>query len=177
MALWVTKQRANAGPVFGSQDRFEGLGIFLDTYKNDRPGTVFPYVMAMLGKYHPLCHTKWHVQLTLQSGDGQTSYNHGNDGKDQEVAGCSARGIRAASIPTKLRLIYFQESFLQLDLQHKDEKTWQTCFNISNVTLPTVSYLGFTAHCGELSGKINFPNLLPSYYIEFRNISFFSRCL
>lgn len=70
MAMWITKQRAQAGPVFGSIDRFEGLGIFFDTYKNNRPGVIFPYVMAMLG-------------------DGQKAYNHGNDGKDQELAGCS----------------------------------------------------------------------------------------
>lgn len=132
LALWVTKQRAVEGPVFGSQDNFEGLGIFIDTYKNNRPGTVFPYVMAMLG-------------------DGHTSYNHGNDGKDQEAAGCSARGIRGSATPTKLRLTYFQENYLQLELQYKDETTWITCFHIPNVTLPTVSYLGFSAHCGELS--------------------------
>ena len=70
MALWITKQRATAGPVFGSVDKFEGLGIFFDTYKNNRPGVIFPYVMAMIG-------------------DGQTSYNKGNDGKDTELAGCS----------------------------------------------------------------------------------------
>lgn len=47
--MWITKQRALTGPVFGSADKFEGLGIFFDTYKNNRPGTIFPYVMAMLG--------------------------------------------------------------------------------------------------------------------------------
>ncbi|KAI4280515.1 MAG: hypothetical protein L6R35_005871, partial [Caloplaca aegaea] len=31
MAIWLTKQRAQTGPVFGSVDRFEGLGIFIDT--------------------------------------------------------------------------------------------------------------------------------------------------
>ncbi|KAF8475979.1 putative lectin family integral membrane protein [Kalaharituber pfeilii] len=132
LALWVTKQRAQGGPVFGSKDKFEGLGVFFDTYKNNRPGTVFPYVMAMLG-------------------DGQTSYNHANDGKDQELAGCSARGIRGSVTPTKGRLTYFQENYLQLELQYKDENAWVTCFNVPNVTLPTVSYLGFSAHCGELS--------------------------
>jgi len=70
MALWLTKQRAQAGPVFGSVDRFEGLGIFIDTYKNNRPGVVFPYIMAMLG-------------------DGHTSYDKENDGKANELAGCS----------------------------------------------------------------------------------------
>lgn len=74
MALWVTKQRATPGPVFGSVDKFEGLGIFFDTYKNNRPGVIFPYVMAMIG-------------------DGQTSYNKGNDGKDTELAGCSVGSL------------------------------------------------------------------------------------
>ncbi|KAK8932921.1 L-type lectin-like domain-containing protein [Metarhizium anisopliae] len=46
-AMWITKQRGQMGPVFGSVDRFEGLGIFVDTYKNNRPGVVFPYVMAI----------------------------------------------------------------------------------------------------------------------------------
>ena len=70
MAMWLTKQRATPGPVFGSTDKFEGLGIFIDTYKNNRPGTVFPYVMAMVG-------------------DGNTEYDQGHDGKANEVAGCS----------------------------------------------------------------------------------------
>lgn len=50
MALWITKQRALPGPVFGSVDKFEGLGVFFDTYKNSRHGAIFPYVSAMLGK-------------------------------------------------------------------------------------------------------------------------------
>ena len=56
--------------MFGSADRFEGLGIFFDTYKNNRPGTSFPYVMAMMG-------------------DGQTTYDQDHDGKANELAGCS----------------------------------------------------------------------------------------
>ncbi|KAG0640023.1 legume-like lectin family-domain-containing protein [Tuber brumale] len=132
MAMWITKQRAMQGPVFGAADKFEGLGIFFDTYKNNRPGVVFPYVMAMLG-------------------DGQTVYQHGNDGKENELAGCSARGIRGAPITTKARLTYFQENYLQLELQYKSEDQWTPCFNVPNVTLPQITYLGFTAETGELS--------------------------
>lgn len=69
-ALWVAKDRAGPGPVFGSKDRFEGLGIFFDTYKNNRPGVVFPYVMGMMG-------------------DGKTTYDAANDGKANEIGGCS----------------------------------------------------------------------------------------
>jgi len=132
MAMWLTKQRATPGNVFGSMDKFEGLGIFFDTYKNNRPGTVFPYVMAM-------------------NGDGKTSYDKDNDGKANELAGCSARGIRNANIPTKARLTYFADSSLKLELSYKTENEWTTCFEIADFKAPPVAYLGFSAETGELS--------------------------
>ncbi|KAF2248518.1 hypothetical protein BU26DRAFT_520198 [Trematosphaeria pertusa] len=132
MAMWLTKQRATPGPVFGATDNFEGLGVFFDTYKNNRPGTVFPYIMAM-------------------SGDGKTPYDKDNDGKANEVAGCSARGIRNAQIPTKARFTYFQDQSLKLDLQYKSEDEWTNCFEIVNFKVPPVAYLGFSAETGELS--------------------------
>ncbi|KAF7549577.1 hypothetical protein G7046_g8301 [Stylonectria norvegica] len=132
-AMWITRQRAQMGPVFGGPDKFEGLGIFVDTYKNNRPGVVFPYVMAM-------------------HGDGQTTYDKNNDGKNTELAGCSARGIRHASVPTKLRLTYFQDKQLKLELQYKTEGEWQLCFETeSPPAIPNIAYLGFTAETGELS--------------------------
>jgi len=133
MAMWLTRQRATAGPVFGSADQYEGLGIFFDTYKNNRPGTVFPYVMAAFG-------------------DGKTSYDKVNDGKANEYAGCSARGIRGASVPTKARLTYFQDKVLKLELQYKAEDQWILCFEKENPpVIPAVAYLGFSAETGELS--------------------------
>lgn len=132
-AMWVTRQRGQMGTVFGSADKFEGLGVFVDTYKNNRPGVVFPYVMAM-------------------HGDGQTSYDKNNDGKAAELAGCSARGIRHASIPTKLRLTYFQDKQLKLELQYKSESDWQLCFDTdAPPAIPNIAYLGFSAETGELS--------------------------
>lgn len=75
-----------------------------------------------------------------------------------EVSGMAntpkARGIRNAQIPTKAKLTYFQDNYLQLELQYKKEDQWVQCFNVANVTLPSVAYLGFSAHCGDLSGMI-----------------------
>ncbi|GAB1204874.1 hypothetical protein APSETT445_003538 [Aspergillus pseudonomiae] len=137
-AMWLTKQRATQGPVFGSTDNFEGLGIFFDTYKNNRPGTSFPYVMAMMG-------------------DGQTSYDQAHDGKANELAGCSARGLRGASIPTKARLTYFQDKSLTLDLQYKSEDSWTNCFTLTapetNIAIPSVAYLGFSGETEPLQRR------------------------
>lgn len=132
MAMWLTKQRASPGIVFGHTDKFEGLGIFFDTYKNNRPGTVFPYVMAMVG-------------------DGKTEYDKDNDGKATEYMGCSARGIRGASVPTKARLTYFQDKSLKLELQYKSEDEWKLCFEtFEPPAIPSVAYLGFSGETGEL---------------------------
>lgn len=132
-AMWITKDRAKAGPVFGSADNFEGLGVFFDTYKNNRPGVVFPFVMAMVG-------------------DGKTSYNKDTDGKSSEFAGCSARGIRHASHPTRFRLTYFQDKQLKLELMYKSENEWTLCFETAEPpAIPQVAYLGFSAETGELS--------------------------
>ncbi|WEW57090.1 hypothetical protein PRK78_002550 [Emydomyces testavorans] len=136
-ALWLTKQRAVSGPVFGSTDNFEGLGIFFDTYKNGRTGVAFPLVMAMMG-------------------DGHTSYDAAHDGKANDIGSCSARGIRGASVPTKGRLTYFQDKSLALDLQYKSDNSWTPCFKLTaskdlSIKIPSISYLGFSAETGELS--------------------------
>ncbi|KAF2763387.1 hypothetical protein EJ05DRAFT_433118, partial [Pseudovirgaria hyperparasitica] len=141
MAMWLTRQRAQGGKVFGSADKFEGIGILFDTYKNNRPGTVFPYVMAMRG-------------------DGNTEYDKDNDGKSNELAGCSARGLRNnQNMATKARLTYFADQSLRLDLQYKKEDEWTQCFDIKDVKVPPVAYLGFSAETGELADNHDIVNI------------------
>ncbi|KAL9099246.1 MAG: hypothetical protein Q9163_005225 [Psora crenata] len=136
MAIWMTEERGQPGNVFGSRDNFTGLGVFIDTYKNQRPGTVFPYVMAMLG-------------------NSSVRYDKDHDGKDNELAGCSARGIRGDEEPQpkRIRLTYFAENYLKVELQHKKENPdeWTECFETGPIKLPQTAYLGFSAETGELT--------------------------
>ncbi|GAA5817354.1 hypothetical protein MFLAVUS_010898 [Mucor flavus] len=131
-AMWLTKQRMTEGPVFGSVDNFEGLGIFFDTYDNERAHRhTFPYVMAMLG-------------------DGTQSYNNDKDGSDKELAGCEA-DFRAKGFPTRARLTYHKNNFLQLELVWRNEDEWEQCFKKTEIVLPEQMYLGFSAHTGEVT--------------------------
>ncbi|RCH96585.1 hypothetical protein CU097_006979 [Rhizopus azygosporus] len=131
-AMWLTKQRMTPGPVFGSVDRFEGMGIFFDTYDNERSHRhTFPYVMAMLN-------------------DGTKSYDNGKDGSDTELAGCEA-DFRAKGFPTRARFTYHKGNYVQLELQWRQEDEWDQCFKAHNVVLPEQIYLGFSAHTGEVT--------------------------
>ncbi|CAG8746708.1 3054_t:CDS:2 [Gigaspora margarita] len=131
MAVWFTTDRAKPGPVFGFIDKFEGLGIFFDTYANSRQSHSFPYVMAMMG-------------------DGHTEYDNANDGKANELAGCEA-DIRGKSVATKARITYYKNTYLEVKLQYKEWDEWEPCFTINNISIPTVAYLGFSALTGDVS--------------------------
>jgi mannose-binding lectin 2 len=49
-------------------------------------------------------------------------------------------------------LTYHKDNFLSLELLYRKDEEWQPCFTIPNVSLPSVAYLGFSAHTGEVSG-------------------------
>ncbi|RDB25391.1 hypothetical protein Hypma_007451 [Hypsizygus marmoreus] len=131
LALWLTKERAQEGPVFGNKDKFEGLGIFLDTYANGRHAYSFPRVIAMLG-------------------DGQTSYDVGTDGDEQSIGACSAN-FRRTNVATKLKVTYVKDKFLDVKIQYKAWDDWSDCFLLKNITLPPNPFLGFTAMTGDVS--------------------------
>ncbi|WVQ84880.1 hypothetical protein IAT38_007043 [Cryptococcus sp. DSM 104549] len=131
MALWISTDRAKQGPVFGSVDYFNGLGVFFDTYANSKHGYSWPRVSAMLG-------------------DGKTAYDHDHDNEGNELAGCSENFRRRNDVPTKARLTYIKGKMLQLKLQTKKVDQWTTCFE-TNVDLPDSPYIGFSAATGDVS--------------------------
>ncbi|THH18688.1 hypothetical protein EW146_g2351 [Bondarzewia mesenterica] len=131
LAIWFTKGRAEPGPVFGSIDKFEGLGVFLDTYANARHGYSFPRVVAMLG-------------------DGQTSYDQANDGDGTKIGACSAN-YRRTNVATKLKVTYVKDTTLDVKVQYKGWDDWSDCFTANGISLPTNPYLGFSAMTGDVS--------------------------
>lgn len=46
-AIWYTAEKGKEGPVFGSNDQWNGLGLFFDSFDNDGLKNN-PYVLAML---------------------------------------------------------------------------------------------------------------------------------
>ncbi|KHJ48891.1 Legume-like lectin family protein [Trichuris suis] len=68
MAFWYTALKGRPGNVFGSNDHWHGLAIFLDSYDNDGKGDN-PLVGAMLN-------------------DGTKTFDHSSDGSQQLFASC-----------------------------------------------------------------------------------------
>lgn len=130
-ALFLTDKKLNQGTVFGAEDYFKGLGLFFDTYRNAQKGPPFPYI-------------------TVMNGDGKTPYDKDHDGKANELASCSARGIyNSKNNEVDARLIHTtKDGYLSLD--YNINGNWKNCFSIKDVHIPDQRYLGFSAATGDL---------------------------
>lgn len=136
LALWLLDNPAQNGPVFGIKDNFKGLGIMIDTFRNDNRGT-FPFINVMMG-------------------DGSASYNKGLDGSDNRLDGCVAAGIvNPSNKKSQLRVRYLQSSHLQIDLDANGDGKWKNCVTRMGVKLPGTKYLGFSAETGQLSHAVD----------------------
>lgn len=135
--IWFIDQKSDIGDVFGAKNYFQGLGIFVDTYKNGRRGH-FPYVNLMLG-------------------DGKTAYNKDNDGYNTRLAGCTASGLmNPSSEVTKARIVYIKDGYFSLDFNYNNKhEEWKNCVTLTDIKLPQIKYLGFTAETGDLSENVD----------------------
>nr|KAJ3421805.1 hypothetical protein HK105_002224 [Polyrhizophydium stewartii] len=130
-AFWYTQERMEEGPVFGNRDKYNGLGLFFDTYANGRVKTAFPYVMAIIN-------------------DGTKYYDHDTDGNNAEVGGCEAHFLNQHYV-TKARVTYVHNNYLNVDLSLQGDNQWTTCFRAHGVSLPKRGYFGFSAMTGGVS--------------------------
>ncbi|XP_056232572.1 lectin, mannose-binding 2-like b isoform X1 [Seriola aureovittata] len=139
LAIWLTRDRMQNGPVFGNMNQFIGLGIFVDTYPNadkthdkTQPGAqrTFPYISVMLG-------------------NGTLSYNHDHDGRTTELGGCTAMARNA--IYDTFLLVRLSKNRLTLVVDVDGKQEWKHCADVTGVRLPPGYFFGASSATGDLS--------------------------
>ncbi|XP_056888184.1 VIP36-like protein [Takifugu flavidus] len=132
LAIWLTRDRMQNGPVFGNMNQFTGLGVFIDTYPNaDRlHDRSYPYISVMLG-------------------NGTLTYDHDRDGRATELGGCTA--LVRNSIYDTFLLIRYSRNRLKLMVNVDGTQEWKECADISGLHLPTGYFLGASSATGDLS--------------------------
>ena len=118
--------------MFGNEELFTGLGIFLDTYANQNGA-----------------HNHGHPYISAMINNGSLKYDHDRDGTHTELAGCEAR-FRGAEHETYL-LIRYENDVLTVKTDIEGRNEWKDCFSVQGIQLPTGYFFGASAATGELS--------------------------
>ncbi|XP_051529646.1 lectin, mannose-binding 2-like b [Myxocyprinus asiaticus] len=132
LAIWLTKERMQIGPVFGNINFFTGLSVFVDTYPNDdkQHERTFPFISAMVG-------------------NGSVAYDHDRDGRTTDLGGCSAH-VRNVEQDTFILIRYVKNRLIVMtDVEGKQE--WKDCLDIPGVRIPQGYYFGVSSATGDLS--------------------------
>lgn len=148
MAIWLTTEQLEQGDVFGMQNNFNGLGLFVDTYKNDNSKKnrhAFPY-------------------LSIQRNKGYENFYHKNtDGIDTQLGGCSLTKLyNNGGKSSKIRLTYVRNAnIFEIDVDTEGNNNWKTCFRKENSLADDIFpigrelFLGVSAETGELHHTVD----------------------
>ncbi|XP_060808757.1 protein ERGIC-53 [Amyelois transitella] len=142
LAFWYTSQRGDyTGEVFGSSDRWNGLGVIFDSFDNDNKHNN-PYIMAVVN-------------------DGTKAFDHKSDGSQQLLSGC-LRDFRNKPFPTRARIEYYLNTltvYFHAGMT-TNEADYELCFRAENVVLPRGGYFGLSAATGGLADDHDVVHLL-----------------
>ncbi|MCP9264168.1 Protein ERGIC-53 [Dirofilaria immitis] len=128
IAVWYTAQQPILGPVFGANDYWTGMGLFLDSFDNDAQKNN-PFVALMIN-------------------DGTRQYDHQTDGSQQMLSGCQ-KDFRNKPYPVHLKIEYLH-NVLTVSLSDGLQAVprYELCIRSENIFLPK---MGISAATGGLA--------------------------
>ncbi|KAF9352969.1 hypothetical protein BGX26_009244, partial [Mortierella sp. AD094] len=130
LAFWYTEERAtDVGPVFGSKDKWTGLGVFMDTSDpaNQRLNPVIYGIMN----------------------DGSKAFPANPTANSNSFGGC-LRDYKNSPNPVVVRVSYVGGTLRVAADTHSKGKKLLTCFEQKDLQLPSSYYFGFSAEAADI---------------------------
>jgi len=139
LAVWIVQSSSYIeGSLHGFQDKFVGIAIIFDTFKNTE-------------------NLSAHRDVTVLINDGEKTWEM----MTEDVKGCSMnfryhseRGDFSVTDSTRAKIIV-NDTSLKLAVDPKNSGEWTDCVDLENLALPkgwaSSAYVGLTASTGQLS--------------------------
>lgn len=153
LAIWLTKASEHIeGPVFGREDKWNGLGIFFDTFQNidHSHHHKHPYIYVMQNDG-----TKSYIPDAETTGDASKQVlpgAHENSGCSYEFRYAENREDVSVLNHTRVHMSY-RNKMLKLRLQQTSSgvaKEWFQCIDMKDVEVPSPAFWGVSSATGDL---------------------------
>ncbi|KAF9375665.1 hypothetical protein BGX21_003729, partial [Mortierella sp. AD011] len=130
LAFWYTEERATEiGPIFGSKDKWTGLGVFMDT-SDPANQRLTPVMYGIMN-------------------DGTKAFPANPTTSGNSFGGC-LRDYKNTPSPVVVRVSYVGGTLRVAADTHSRGKKLLTCFEQKDLELPSGYYFGFSAEAAEI---------------------------
>ncbi|XP_054613431.1 protein ERGIC-53 isoform X2 [Dunckerocampus dactyliophorus] len=123
LAIWFTEAQGLDGPVYGGADKWNGVGIFFDSFDND-------------GK-------KNNPAIIVMGNNGNLVFDHQHDGSTHALGTC-LRDFRNKPYPVRAKVM-INNGFTP------DRDDYEFCAKVDNMTIPPEGFFGISAATGGLA--------------------------
>ncbi|KAK7896531.1 hypothetical protein WMY93_021856 [Mugilogobius chulae] len=132
LAFWFTTEQGLDGPVYGAADKWNGFGVFFDSFDND-------------GK-------KNNPAIIVVGNNGNLVYDHQNDGTTQALGTC-LRDFRNKPYPVRAKITYYKKTLTVMINNGftPDKEDYEFCTKVDNMVIPREGFLGISAATGGLA--------------------------
>lgn len=132
LAFWFTTEQGLDGPVYGAADKWNGVGIFFDSFDND-------------GK-------KNNPAIIIVGNNGNLVYDHQNDGTTQALGTC-LRDFRNKPYPVRAKISYYKKTLTVMINNGftPDKEDYEFCAKVDNMEIPSEGFFGISAATGGLA--------------------------
>uniref|UniRef100_A0A667XLJ4 Lectin, mannose-binding, 1 n=1 Tax=Myripristis murdjan TaxID=586833 RepID=A0A667XLJ4_9TELE len=142
LAVWFTASQGLDGPVYGAADKWNGVGVFFDSFDND-------------GK-------KNNPAIIVVGNNGNLVYDHQNDGTTQALGTC-LRDFRNKPYPVRAKITYYKKTLTVMINNGftPDKDDYEFCTKVDNMIIPKEGFFGISAATGGLAVAVLSPPLKP----------------
>uniref|UniRef100_A0A667WWH6 Lectin, mannose-binding, 1 n=1 Tax=Myripristis murdjan TaxID=586833 RepID=A0A667WWH6_9TELE len=132
LAVWFTASQGLDGPVYGAADKWNGVGVFFDSFDND-------------GK-------KNNPAIIVVGNNGNLVYDHQNDGTTQALGTC-LRDFRNKPYPVRAKITYYKKTLTVMINNGftPDKDDYEFCTKVDNMIIPKEGFFGISAATGGLA--------------------------
>ncbi|XP_061149861.1 protein ERGIC-53 [Syngnathus typhle] len=132
LAIWFTSEQGLQGPVYGAADKWNGVGIFFDSFDNDGK------------KNNPV--------IVVVGNNGKLVYDHKHDGSTQALGTC-LRDFRNKPYPVKAKVTYYKKTLTVMINNGftPDANDFELCTKVEDMIIPPEGFFGVSAATGGLA--------------------------
>ncbi|XP_077353460.1 protein ERGIC-53 [Festucalex cinctus] len=132
LAIWFTASQGRQGPVYGASDKWNGVGIFFDSFDNDGK------------KNNPV--------VVVVGNNGKITYDHKRDGSTQALGTC-LRDFRNKPYPVRAKVRYYKKTLTVMINNGftPDKEDFEFCTKVENMIIPAEGYFGVSAATGGVA--------------------------